>query len=116
MSEVTDTVDALAMAYIDRTLRGGKDVIIPSLGIVIKGDKMGNFKVGQTAQISEHAWPGSHEDRDVANRGQVVTLVDVYTFDDGTPSLWMGRIEETGEIVSAIAEFELLPVDEEAQP
>ncbi len=77
---------------------------------------MDKFRIGQTARISEHAWPGSHEDADVANRGQVVTLVDVYTFDDGTPSLWTGRIEETGEIVSAIAEFELLPVDGEVQP
>jgi len=75
------------------------------------------FKIGQTARISEHAWPGSHEDADVANRGQVVTLVNVYTFTDGTPSLWMGRIEKTGETVTAIAEFELLPVDvQEAQP
>jgi hypothetical protein len=73
---------------------------------------MSTFKVGQQAKISEHAWPGSHEDADVANRGQVVTLVNVYTFDDGTPSLWMGRIEETSEIVNAIAEFELLPVDD----
>lgn len=77
---------------------------------------MDKFRIGQTARISEHAWPGSHEDADVANRGQVVTLVDVYTFDDGTPSLRTGRIEETGEIVSAIAEFELLPVDGEVQP
>ena len=74
------------------------------------------FKIGQTARISEHAWPGSHDDTDVDNRGQVVTLVDVYKFDDGTPSLWQGRIEETGEIVTDIAEFELLPADQEAQP
>ncbi len=72
---------------------------------------MNIFAVGQTVRISEHAWPGSHEDVDVANRGQVVTLTDVYEFDDGTPSLWRGRIEETGEIVTGIAEFELLPVD-----
>lgn len=77
---------------------------------------MSTFKIGQTARISDHAWPGSHDDQDVANRGQVVTLVDAYTFDDGTPSLWQGRIEETGEIVTGIAEFELLPVDVETQP
>ncbi len=74
------------------------------------------FRIGQTARISEHAWPGSHEDADVANRGQVVTLIDVYEFDDSTPSLWQGRIEETGEIVTGIAEFELLTVDGETQP
>ncbi len=77
---------------------------------------MNTFRIGQTARISEHAWPGSHEDADVANRGQVVTLVYVYNFDDGTPALWTGRIEETGEMVNAIAEFELLLVDvKEAQ-
>ena len=72
---------------------------------------MNAFAIGQTAQISTQAWPGSSDDADVANRGQVVTLVDVYVFDDGTPSLWTGRIEDTGEIVNGIAEFELLPVD-----
>lgn len=38
MSDVTETVGALAMSYIDRTLRSGKNVEIPSLEIVIKGD------------------------------------------------------------------------------
>jgi hypothetical protein len=36
---VSQTVSALAIAIIDRTLRSGKSISIPSLGIVIKGDK-----------------------------------------------------------------------------
>ncbi len=36
---VSATVSALALSYLERTLRSGKSVSIPSLGIVIEGDK-----------------------------------------------------------------------------
>ncbi len=36
---VSATVSALALNYLERTLRSGKPVTIPSLGIVIEGDK-----------------------------------------------------------------------------
>lgn len=36
---VSATVSALALAFLERTLKSGKSVTIPSLGVVIEGDK-----------------------------------------------------------------------------
>ena len=47
MNDVTDAVGALAMSYIDRTLRSGQPVTIPSLGIVIEGDNVSNKHDGE---------------------------------------------------------------------
>ena len=50
MSGITDVVGALAMSYLDRTLKSGKSVTIPSLGITIEGDNVSELALWQIIQ------------------------------------------------------------------
>jgi hypothetical protein len=57
-SPVSQTVSALALAYIDRALKTGKSVMIPSLGIVIEGDKHSDTVKVNDAHLCLQRIPG----------------------------------------------------------
>lgn len=64
MSEnfVSDAVGALAMAFLDRTLKSSKSVTIPSLGIVIEGDDVSDNYITEAQlqtierMMMRHTW------------------------------------------------------------
>jgi hypothetical protein len=48
---VSETVGALALSYLEQTLKSGKSVSIPSLGIIIEGDKSASETLAAQTQV-----------------------------------------------------------------